>query len=439
MTSFAILTLGCKVNQEEGAAIIASMREAGFMQQPFNQQSDIYIINTCTVTHIADSKSRQMISRAAKQNPEALIVVTGCYAQTNKEAVADLPRVDIICGNEEKTRLVELIKAALQARSAERLIEVGDIMQSRSFVPMPAVSEQSRARAYLKIEDGCDQFCSYCIVPYARGPVRSLPYEQAFAEAQTLVQAGHKELVLSGIHVGAYGRDNGSDLCELLRGLLQIKVLERIRISSIEPLQISEELLALIAAEPRICRHLHIPLQSGCDRTLAAMGRKYDTAFYDELCDRLRRLFPTIAISTDIMCGFPDESDEDFARTAEFVRRIGFASAHIFPYSKRIGTPAAIMSKQVAENIKAARAKELTAITDASKAAFMQSFIGSEVEILPEKQSKQGSKCYLFGHTDNFLPVLCEYDGDFPQGLLKCKLCGIADNKLLAGRIEFAE
>lgn len=438
MTSFALYTLGCKVNQEEGAAIISAMKKAGYEERPFNSEADIYIINTCTVTHVADSKSRRIISRAVRKNPDALIVVTGCYAQTNQEAVTALDGVDLICGNIEKSRITDLIADALQKKntSSDAVVQVCDIMQVKDFVPLPEVAEQSRARAYLKIEDGCDRFCKYCIVPYARGPVRSLPMQKVVDEAQALIKNGHKEIVLSGIHVGAYGREQGTTLTALLQELLKLKGLKRIRLGSIEATQISDELLSLMKQEKKICRHLHIPLQSGCDKTLAAMGRDYDTSFFAALCERLRMLFLEIAITTDIMTGFPGETEEDFLQTCKFVERISFASAHIFPYSQRKGTPAATMPDQISVDIKNKRARILADITSASHQRFLESYIDKEIEILPETVSIENEKYYITGHTENFLPVICETDSFKSDDSLYCIVKCINNERLQAIALE---
>ena len=438
MTTFALYTLGCKVNQEEGAAISSAMKNSGYTEVPFSDQADFYIINTCTVTHTADSKSRQMISRAKKKNPTALIVVTGCYAQTDTDAVLRLNYADLICGNNEKAQIVPLIEKALSEKrtnSADSaLICVEDIMQAHTFKPLPLYGDggQKRARAYLKIEDGCEQFCNYCIIPYARGPIRSMPIEQAVKEAEILCSAGHKELVLTGIHIGAYGYRKGYSLSDLLRALLKIEGLLRIRLGSIEVKQIDDELIALMRQEKRICRHLHIPLQSGCSKTLAAMGRNYDAEYFAKMCAKLRNNLDGLAITTDIMTGFPGEDEQDFNECAVFVESMQFASAHIFPYSQRKGTKAAQMSEQVNEYDKARRAKILSEITTKSKIAFMQQFIGKKVDILPEKEMIFNKKTYIFGHTDNFLPVLCQ-DADKEQDiLLSCLVTGMEKDRLLA-------
>ncbi|MEG1501329.1 MAG: MiaB/RimO family radical SAM methylthiotransferase, partial [Clostridiales bacterium] len=318
--TFAIYTLGCKVNQEESAALAMIFTNGGYQQRDFKEKADIYIINTCTVTHLADRKARGMIRRAIKSNQQALVIVTGCYAQTAPEEIAVLQGVDLIVGVDERSDLLalaekELAKKAVNGENQQDIkIMVGDILQPHAFVPLPAVESQKRTRAYLKIEDGCDQFCHYCVIPYARGPVRSLPLAEAVARAEKLFSSGHRELVLTGIHVGAYGQDlpGKVDLLLLLQKLLALPFAGRIHLGSVEPHQFNRPLLELLASSQRICRHLHIPLQAGSDRTLAAMGRTYTCGEYQQLVDDLRSLLPGIAISSDVMVGYPGESAEDF-------------------------------------------------------------------------------------------------------------------------------
>ena len=432
--SFVIMTLGCKVNQEEGAAIAALFLDAGYCEADFSASADIYIINTCTVTQLADRKSRQMIRRALNISPPPFVIVTGCYAQTSADDVAGIEGVDLIIGTEEKARIVEIAEKYLAGKDADTAVpakEISDIGKARVFRQIESSSRgQKRARAYLKIEDGCEQFCTYCIVPYARGPVRSLPVDKAVKEAKQLLAAGHKEIVLSGIHVGAYGRDlPDTDLVMLIKELLPLSGLRRLRIGSIEPQQVDDRLIALMAAEPAICRHLHIPLQSGGDNILKAMNRHYTTAEYRVLTDKLRSCFPDIAITTDIMCGFPGEGEDDFLASARFIEDIGFADMHIFPYSPRAGTPAAVFPNQVPSKIKDSRTAKIKAIATESRERYMSGFIGACLDILPEYETEISGRKFRFGHSGNYLPVL--FDGDTGgEDICRVMITGLSENYL---------
>ncbi|MCL2817858.1 MAG: tRNA (N(6)-L-threonylcarbamoyladenosine(37)-C(2))-methylthiotransferase MtaB [Clostridiales bacterium] len=411
--TFAVHTLGCKVNQEEGAELALLFSQSGYEERDFAEPCDIYIINTCTVTHLADSKSRRMIRRAKKNNPRALLIVTGCYAQTSAAEVAAIEGVDLVAGVGERAILPELAARKLLEKEREKersgpRIEVSDIQKSRVFQPISAsFGRQPRVRAYLKVEDGCDQNCAYCIVPQARGPVRSLPPEQALARAAALLAAGHKEIVLSGIHVGAYGKDlPQGDLPGLVESLLALPGLLRLRLSSLEPQQIGEGLLRLMRADERICRHLHIPLQSGCDKTLAAMGRRYDAAQYAGLLCELRRDFPDIAITTDMIVGFPGESEEDFRTSLIFAEEMAFADIHVFPFSLRKGTPAAALPGRVPAPLIRQRAALLGQTAQKLASAYAANFIGRSLRVLAEQTAERNGRSLWFGHSDNYLSVV---------------------------------
>lgn len=410
--TFALYTLGCKVNQEEGAAVGSLMESAGFRRVDFSAPADLYIINTCTVTNMADRKSRQMIRRAAKANPRAVIVVTGCYAQTSPDDVAQIEEVDIVAGMEERAVLPQLVDELLRQRekdkSAGRLLSVADIMKARDFIPIPAdASGQERVRAYLKIEDGCDQFCHYCVVPYARGPVRSLPFDAALQQARILLAEGHQEIVLTGIHIGAYGQDlpGDIDIVDLAQELIKLPGLLRLRFGSVEPQQISERFLELMGQE-KICAHLHIPLQSGCDAVLKAMGRRYNTAFYRQIIECLRQAVPDIAVTTDVIVGYPGETAEDFAATCDFCRRMVFARMHVFPYSPRRRTVAADLPDQVGAQEKNKRAELLSRIGEDLADKYRQSFIGRRLQVLAEQRICWDGKWYWQGHSDQYLQVI---------------------------------
>lgn len=417
--TFAIYNFGCKVNQEEGGALAALFTSLGWRQGP--QEPQLIIINTCTVTAVADKKARNLIRRLRREHPQALIAVCGCYAQRDAAEVAAIGGIDIIAGVDERRSLPQLVESYLDQRqtglegavaAAAPLVEVAPIATMRRFHRIAEENMQPRARAYLKIEDGCDQFCHYCIIPHVRGPVRSLPLAQAVEQAKLLLQAGHQEIVLSGIHIGAYGQDLslGEDLPELICALLALPGLQRLRLGSIEPQQFSPELIKLFAGQERICPHLHIPLQAGCDKTLSAMGRRYTTAQYAQLVATLRELRPKTAFTTDIIVGFPGESEEDFAAGADFIRSLHLAASHIFPYSRRSGTPAATMPQQLSNAVKAERVARLNEIAEANALLYRQAFLGQQLDLLAEEVVEIAEKQYWRGHSANYLNLLLPLD-----------------------------
>lgn len=424
--TFAVYNFGCKVNQEEGGAISALFLARGWLYDAGEPQ--LIIINTCTVTATADKKARNLIRRLRREQPRAILAVCGCYAQRDAAAIAALSGVDIVAGVDERRRLPELV-ADFQERGVipggdRPLLAVAEINEQRQFHRIAAESAQSRARAYLKIEDGCDQNCAYCIIPKVRGPVRSLPLPQAVEQARQLAAAGHGELVLSGIQIGAYGQDltAGEDLPALIRALLELPGLPRLRLGSIEPQYLSEELLQLLGSEPRLCAQLHLPLQSGSDRILAAMGRGYTTAEFLDLADRLRDLRPDIAITSDVIVGFPGESETDFQATAEFLNQLNAARLHIFPYSKRSGTTAAAWPGQISQAEKERRAGLLADLSREQAAAFSRRFIGRELDLLPEQIVILGGQSYLRGHSGNYMTLLLPWPtADMPAGLLRVR------------------
>lgn len=404
--TFAIYNFGCKVNQEEGGALAALFAALGWRRQA--EQPQLIIINTCTVTAVADKKARNLIRRLRREHPQALIAVCGCYAQRDAAEVAAIGGVDIIAGVDERRRLPQLVEERLAQTGGAPLQAVAEIGEVRQFHRIAADNLQPRARAYLKIEDGCDQFCHYCIIPHVRGPVRSLPLAQAVEQAQRLICAGHHEIVLSGIHIGAYGQDlpSGEDLPELISRLLELPGLARLRLGSIEPQQFSAPLIELFAAQERICPHLHIPLQSGCDRTLAAMGRHYTSAQYAALIERLRALRPLTAFTTDIIVGYPGESEADFAASEQFLAELQLADSHIFPYSRRSGTPAAALPQQLSQAVKAERAARLSEIAARNAQAYRRQFIGQPLDLLAEEAAEYDGRAYWRGHSANYLNLL---------------------------------
>jgi threonylcarbamoyladenosine tRNA methylthiotransferase MtaB len=397
MVKVAVATLGCKVNQCESAGIAEAVAGRGMELVPFDQAADCYIINTCTVTGRTDYQSRQLIRRALRQNPAAAVLVTGCYAQRAPEEIARIPGVHIVAGNTEKARISELI-GNLKA-GAPRVL-VGDIRKEEVISPLGATAFPEHTRAFLKIQDGCDASCTYCIVPSARGASRSLPPAEVLDRIADLARTGYREVVLTGIHLGAYGRDltPPSQLTALVRSGVERRALERLRLSSIEPREVTAEMIALIGSSDVICRHLHIPLQSGDDGILAAMGRNYSAVFFDRLIRDIHAAVPGIAIGIDVMAGFPGETPEAFSNT------LPLAYLHVFPYSPRPGTPAAAMPGQVPEGEKKKRAEILRKTGRLKREAFAAGFIGTPLKVLIETRTDRASGLPV-GFSDNYIPV----------------------------------
>ena len=428
--TFAIHSFGCKVNQEEGQEMAALFAAHGWREAVPPEKAALYIINTCTVTQMADKKARALIRRWRRDHPQALLAVTGCYAQTSAEHIAALGGVDIIAGLSERARLPQLAEQCL--RQGQALREVSDIAKTAGFTPIGAARRQKRARAYLKIEDGCEEFCHYCIVPYARGPIRSLPLAAALAAAGELLAAGHKELVLSGIHIGAYGQDlpAGENLCALIESILALGGDFRLRLGSLEPRHFNAELLQLLQREERICPHLHIPLQSGCDRTLAAMNRNYSAADYAALLAQLCVLRPRLAVTTDIMVGYPGETEDDFAAGLDFCANMGFSKIHVFPYSRRRGTVAAALPLQVPHKEKARRAAVMGALAERLAAEYARAFIGERLDFLYEQEILLEGRRYYSGHSGNYLPLAIAAAGP-PPGLVMARAVEYSGGYLL--------
>jgi len=418
---FCIYNFGCKVNQEEGGALAALFSGQGWEYAAEGESAELLIVNTCTVTAVADKKARNLLRRLRRENPGCILAACGCYAQRDPETMLRLG-VDIVAGVDERRKLPELVEAFRQ-QGGGPLQAVGKVLEAKQFQTIAPVSDQRRTRAYLKVEDGCDQFCNYCIIPYVRGPVRSLPREQALEEARQLLEAGHQELVLTGIHIGAYGTDlpEGEDLPRLLRELCALPGLARLRIGSVEPQQFTESLidtLAELGEKGKLCPHLHIPLQSGCDRTLAAMGRRYDTAAYGALLAKLRGRLGDVAFTTDVMVGYPGESEEDFLASRAFCAECGFADMHVFPYSRREGTPAAIAPEQVQQGIKAERAARLAETAAAGQQAYLSRWLGKELSMLMEEEVEIEGKAYIRGHSENYLLLYLPLEAAEAEALL---------------------
>ena len=405
----AVYTLGCKVNQHESETITGLFINRGYQPVSFEAQADVYLINTCTVTHLGDRKSRQMIRRAQRLNPEAVIAVTGCYAQTSPGEVASIPGVDLVIGTSDRQRIVELVEEATGSQAPLNLVQ--DIMAARNFEEINRGQTGGRVRATVKIQEGCEQFCTYCIVPYARGPSRSRPLARVVAEATQLVETGFKELVLTGTHIGTYGRDlsQPESLEQLVRELLQIPGLLRLRLSSIEANEVTPGLIEMTATSGIVCPHFHLPLQSGSDEILARMGRPYTTVQFAAIVADIRRQVPEVAITTDLIVGFPGETAELFRETVAFVEGINFSGMHVFPYSPRQGTPAAQMPNQVDPPTREARSKEMITLARYRARAFAAGFVGASLDVLVETAEDQVWE----GHSANYLRVRCPA-GDQP-------------------------
>lgn len=400
MTTFAIATLGCKVNTYESQGYESALVDKGYEQVSFKEKADVYIINTCAVTNTAGSKSRQKIHAAIALNPEALIAVVGCYAQTASEQLEQDANIDILLGSDGKSRLADMIEEGLRQKRPQKLIH--DVRKVNVFEALPIHRFEHQTRAFLKIQDGCNQFCSYCIIPFARGAERSLPEDEVLAIARSLSESGHREIVLSGIHTGRYGNGINSSLCQLMKRMVkEIPKLQRIRISSIEMNEITDELLEFIKGEEKIARHLHIPVQSANTTVLKNMNRPYTIAWFMERVDYIRSLIPDISISSDVITGFPQESEEQFQDTLDNIARMRLSFLHVFPYSRRDHTAAAQMSGHLENKIKKERASRLANLSKQLYTAYKQNFIGKEVSVIFEKE-KDGK---LIGHSSEYLEV----------------------------------
>ncbi|MFC2343103.1 MAG: tRNA (N(6)-L-threonylcarbamoyladenosine(37)-C(2))-methylthiotransferase MtaB [Negativicutes bacterium] len=401
MRTVAFMTLGCKVNQYETETMEGLFRQAGYRVVPFTESADVYIVNTCSVTMLGEKKSRQLVRRAQRQNEAALIAVTGCYAQLAPDVVGTLPGVRLIVGTQDRGRIVELVEEA--AVRPDVLRDVGDIMAADTFEDIPLFAAPERTRAFLKIQEGCQNFCTFCIIPYTRGPLRSRALASVRREAEKLVAAGFREIVLTGIHLGAYGRDlTGTvTLADAARTVLEIDGLQRLRLGSLESVELTPALFTLLRDDRRFARHLHLPLQAGSDAVLQEMHRFYDTAGYERLLARIREEVPGIAISTDIIVGFPGETEAMFQESLAFVRRQEFARVHVFPYSRRPATPAAARSDQVPHPVRRERVKMMQALADEMATDYHGKFIGTIVPVLFETQHEGVAD----GLTDTYIRV----------------------------------
>lgn len=427
MTRFAISTLGCKVNTYESEGYIQALLDKGYQEVSFKEQADVYIINTCAVTNMAASKSRQKIHQVYTLNPNAVIAVVGCYVQSYGKELEEKEHVDILIGSDGKQHLPDMIEEALKNKGFQK--NITNVRESCVFEALPVSRFQRQTRAFLKVQDGCNQFCSYCIIPYARGKERSLPLEQAIATAKNLVQNGHREIVLSGIHTGRYGHDIQTNLHELLVKMLkEIPMLDRIRISSIELNEIDDNLLALIQNEPRIAKHLHIPIQSGSNAILKLMNRPYDVNMLKDRIQFIQQQIPGISISSDVIVGFPQESEDNFIETCQTIKDLKLTFLHVFPYSKRDQTKAAEMSGHLSNQVKKERASLLAGLSKNLYNEYKSTFLNKDVNVLFE-QIEDG---YLFGHTSEYLPIYVKGNSNMLHEMKTVTITQFIDDRLYA-------
>lgn len=438
MKNVALHNLGCKVNAYEMDFIQQNLLKKGYNVVPFDEYADIYIVNTCTVTNIADRKSRQMLHRCKQLNPKAVVVALGCYVQTDSKGVIGDPDIDIAIGNNNKAKAVEIIEEYLAGETGEKvdcIIDINDVKNPCPYESMSIEKTIEHSRAYIKIQDGCNQFCTYCIIPYARGRVRSRRQEEILEEVRTLSSNGYKEVVLTGIHIGSYGMDfkDGSDLMSLLEEIDKVPGIERVRISSLEPGTMTKEFIERLKNLKKICPHFHLSLQSGCDSVLKRMNRKYKTADFTASVENLRKAFDRPAITTDVIAGFPGETEAEFEETADFIRKIGFYEIHLFPYSRRHGTVADRMEGQLTRKEKTDRVKKLSEIEREMTRAYEESFIGEKVSVLFEEPREIKGQSYMIGHTDRYLTVALKSDEDLKNIIKEVKLSGFLADGIMAG------
>ena len=412
----AFLTLGCKVNQYETNGMIQQFKEHGYDVVEFDDKADIYVINTCTVTNMSDRKSRQFLRQAKKNNQDSVVVAVGCYVQVSKDEIEKIPEIDLCLGTNDKTQIVEFVEKYINEKTKKE--ELDNILYDADFEDFGIVTYTEKTRAVIKVQDGCDRFCSYCIIPFARGKVRSRKPESIIEEITKIAENGIKEVVITGIHVASYGRDFKNDyrLIDLLEEVNGISGIERIRLGSIEPLLITEEFMERLIKLKKVCHHFHLSLQSGCTETLKRMNRRYTAEEFEEIVNRLRKYYDDVILTTDIIVGFPNESENEFNTTYEYLKKINFYKMHVFKYSPRKGTKAAEMSGQIPGDVKEERSKALLALSDNNEIAYLDSYIGKEVEVLFEECEEEG---IYKGHTANYIMVKVKSDKDLSNKLLK--------------------
>lgn len=404
MKRAALHNLGCKVNAYETEAMQELLEQEGYEIVPFHEDADVYIINTCTVTNMADRKSRQMLHRAKKKNPDAVVVACGCYVQAKQDEIDE--SIDIVVGNNRKKNIVEILaeyEAAKEKQTVQK--EVIDINHTDEYEELHLTKTAEHTRAYIKVQDGCNQFCSYCIIPFARGRVRSRSYDSVIAEVKKLAEGGYKEVVLTGIHLSSYGVDTGENLLSLIQGVHEVSGIERIRLGSLEPRIITEEFVQAIAKLPKMCPHFHLSLQSGCDETLRRMNRRYTAEEYMDGCKLLRKYFDHPALTTDVIVGFPGETQEEFAASKAFVDQVDFYETHVFKYSRRQGTKAAAMENQIPETEKTRRSNELLELNKKKQKAYEERLIGTTQEVLMEEAVQIDGETWQVGHTKEYVKI----------------------------------
>ncbi len=431
MKKAALHNLGCKVNAYETEAMQHLLEEAGYEIVPFTQKADVYVINTCSVTNMADRKSRQMLHKAKKNNPDSIVVAAGCYVQTSEKEVLNDLSVDIVIGNDRKHDLVRLLEEYSLDSVNDTVDDIND--GKHDFEELFIEQTKEHTRAFIKVQDGCNQFCSYCIIPYARGRVRSRRFENVIAEVERLAANGFKEVVLTGIHLSSYGVDfeEATGLLELIQAVNAVKGIERIRLGSLEPKIVTEHFASELSKLDKICPHFHLSLQSGCDATLKRMNRKYTTKEYERGCELLRKYFVHPAITTDVIVGFPGETEEEFEQTKAYLEHIHFYEMHIFKYSKRKGTRAAVMPDQIDEQIKAARSEKLIALGHDMSKEFRKFYIGKNEEALFEEKAVIGDKEYFVGYTKEYVKVAKKTDENLENQIVSGRISGMLTDEIL--------
>ena len=429
MKKVAFYTLGCKVNQYETEAMLELFEKEGYEKAETEDYADVYVINTCTVTHMSDRKSRQYIRRMKKKNPDAIIAVVGCYSQVSPEEILSIDEVNLVMGTNDRKKIVEEVK---KIDASRKVSTVDDIMKVKAFEEIEINKTNGKTRAFLKIQDGCDRYCSYCIIPYARGRVRSRDLESIVKEVENLAANGYKEVVLTGIHVASYGKDikdTDIKLLDVIKQINDIDGIERIRLSSVEPILFTDEFVEAVSTMDKVCPHYHLSLQSGCDETLKRMKRRYTTEEYKTIVDRLRANIQNVSITTDVIVGFPGETNEEFDKTYEFLKDIELTHMHIFKYSPRKGTPAATMENQVDPSTKHDRSEKLLKLNEENFEKFGQKMLNKEFNVLFEQ--KVGDNKYE-GLTENYVKVIVESDKDLSEQILKVKITDVK-NEFLEG------
>lgn len=431
MKKAALHNLGCKVNAYETEAMQHLLEEAGYEIVPFTQKADVYVINTCSVTNMADRKSRQMLHKAKKNNPDSIVVAAGCYVQTSEKEVLNDLSVDIVIGNDRKHDLVRLLEEYSLDSVNDTVDDIND--GKHDFEELFIDQTKEHTRAFIKVQDGCNQFCSYCIIPYARGRVRSRRFENVIAEVERLAANGFKEVVLTGIHLSSYGVDfeEATGLLELIQAVNAVKGIERIRLGSLEPKIVTEHFASELSKLDKICPHFHLSLQSGCDATLKRMNRKYTTKEYERGCELLRKYFVHPAITTDVIVGFPGETEEEFEQTKAYLEHIHFYEMHIFKYSKRKGTRAAVMPDQIDEQVKAARSEKLIALGHDMSKEFRKFYIGKNEEVLFEEKAVIGDKEYFVGYTKEYVKVAKKTDEKLENQIVSGRISGMLTDEIL--------